>query len=886
MSDACATDGSHKETDGPEKDHSPGTDDPECRFSSGLSGAVILLSNRWLLLAVVPLFLFMAVEAYFSIRFASDERAEQAWVLHTYSVIDLLRSITSHVEEAEAGQRGYIITRQDHFLVPYKAGIEKTRSDLDAFQSSTVDNPQQQTRAAKLKRLVDDRFAALSATLSQSSVAVAQSPSMLAAMEQGKERMDELQSELARGTAEERKLLSTRLGDRRSAERSEIISTGITAVVALLVMLGTALLLVRSNARLAKSESKLANESAILQTTIDTIREGIAMFASDGELCVFNERFLNIFSLPRELISKGAVLSEFQAYDRSRGLQVFGDTALLTLEGEHQHHHLSMNGRELDIYRAAVPTGGFVIVGMDVTARVQAELVARQAQKMESIGRLTGGVAHDFNNILQIIGANLERIAHGVRDQPQSRERVKNSLNAVANGARLTGQLLAFARRQPLNPRSTNVGRIVQDMTDLLGRTLGEPVEVECIVGGGLWNTLIDPGQIESAILNLAINSRDAMPGGGKLTIEVANAFLDDAYAAQHLEVASGQYVMVAISDTGAGMSTDTLARAFEPFFTTKAEGRGTGLGLSQVYGFVKQSGGHIKIYSEYGQGTTVKLYLPRTRKPQESAGHMYTQPVRGGSERILIVEDDESVRNVVMDMVSELGYAVLKAENAEQALVVLESGVAIDLLFTDVIMPGSISTRELARRAQEIQPNIKILYTSGYTQNAIVHNGKLDDDASLLSKPYGRDDLARKFRSLLDARISPVQEGQVEGVTRTPTPPRGKVLVVEDVALIRLTTVDMIEEIGFKAIESSNGIEALSALRDDPDISVLITDLGLPGMSGQQLIDEALNLRPDLKVIIASGYSSDRETLNPRTVGNRLTKPFDIEQLRRALEA
>jgi CheY-like chemotaxis protein len=503
---------------------------------------------------------------------------------------------------------------------------------------------------------------------------------------------------------------------------------------------------------------------------------------------------------------------------------------------------------------------------------------------MESIGHLTGGVAHDFNNILQIIGANLERVAQDVRNQPESWERARNALNAVANGARLTGQLLAFARRQPLNPRSTSIGRIVQDMTDLLRRTLGESVEVECIVGGGLWNTLIDPGQIESAILNLAINSRDAMPGGGKLTIEVVNAFLDDAYAAQHLEVVSGQYVMVAISDTGAGMSTDTLARAFEPFFTTKAEGRGTGLGLSQVYGFVKQSGGHTKIYTECGQGTTVKLYLPRTRKPQESAGHIHAEPVRGGSERILIAEDDESVRNAVMDMVSELGYAVLKAENAEQALVVLQSGVAIDLLFTDVIMPGSISTRELARRAEEMQPNIKVLYTSGYTQNAIVHNGKLDDDASLLSKPYRRDDLARKFRSLLDAKNSVAQRGRGEEIT--PTSQRGKVLVVEDIALIRLTTVDMIEEIGLKTVEASNGEDALSALRKDPDISVLLTDIGLPGMSGQQLIDKALNLRPDLKIIVASGYSSGRETLDPRTVANQLTKPFDIEQLRRALEA
>ncbi len=278
----------------------------------GCLGAVILFSNRWLLLAVVPLFLLMAVEAYFSVRFASDERAEQAWVVHTYSVIDILRSIKSEVEQAETSQRGYIITRQDRFLAPYRAAIEKTGSELDAFQASTIDNPRQQMRAAKLRRLTAERFKALSTTLSQSKIAAAPSPSILSAMEQGKARMDELLAELERGTAEERKLLSSRLRDRRTAERSEIISTGITAAIALLVMLSIALLLVRNNARLASSERNLTNESAILQTTIDTIRDGIAMFASDGKLCVFNERFFEIFPFRRYSLRKAPSFRNFK----------------------------------------------------------------------------------------------------------------------------------------------------------------------------------------------------------------------------------------------------------------------------------------------------------------------------------------------------------------------------------------------------------------------------------------------------------------------------------------------------------------------------------------------------------------------------------------------
>jgi CheY-like chemotaxis protein len=422
-------------------------------------------------------------------------------------------------------------------------------------------------------------------------------------------------------------------------------------------------------------------------------------------------------------------------------------------------------------------------------------------------------------------------------------------------------------------------------MTDLLRRTLGEAIDVECVTAGGLWNTLIDPSQIENAILNLAINARDAMPGGGKLTIEVANAFLDDAYAAQHSEVAAGQYVMAAVSDTGSGMSPETIARAFEPFFTTKPEGRGTGLGLSQVYGFVKQSGGHIKIYSEMGQGTTVKLYLPRTRKPQEGTSSVATGAVMGGTERILVVEDDEAVRSAVVDMVGELGYSVFKAENAEQALAILGSGVVIDLLFTDVVMPGPIGTRELARRAQQLQPHIRVLYTSGYTQNAIVHNGKLDDDVLLLSKPYRRDDLARKIRSILsspqsaaDSAASALQQGSVIM--------HGKVLVVEDIALIRMTTIDMVEEVGLRTVEAANGNDALEILRSDPEITILLTDLGLPGMTGRQLMSEALRLRPSLKIVVASGYASEQQTGDILPDAIHLIKPFDIEQLRRALVA
>ena len=811
------------------------------------------------------MFLALIAEAYLSVRFAVDEREQQGWVVHTYKVIDRLQDVLNDAQAAETGQRGYIITHQDRFLAPYRDGIGRMNRDLGAFRALTVDNPAQQRRAVLLAAMVADRFKALDTTLSASRPAV--SPDMLAAMDQGKAKMDVLRAELAHGMAEEGALLKARTDERRRVERNEIVASSLAAVVALFVILGAALLLVRSNRNLSVSERKLANESAILQTTLDTIRDGIAMFASNGELCVFNDNFFKFTGLPRDL-ARGGALSAFEGFERDRAVRIFDEAAG---HGAAGHRTISLDGRQLEVYRAPVPTGGFVVVCIDATERLIAEQTARQAQKMEAIGHLTGGVAHDFNNLLQIVGANLERAGADLKNDAASSERIQNALEAVRRGARLTAQLLDFARRQALDPRSTSVGRVIQDMTDLLRRTLGERIDIESIVAGGLWNTFIDPGQLEGALLNLAINARDAMPNGGKLTVEVANAFLDDAYAAQHSEVVSGQYVMVGVSDTGDGMSPDVVARAFEPFFTTKPEGRGTGLGLSQVYGFVKQSGGHIKIYSEIGQGTTVKLYLPRTRKPEEGTGPVATGPIEGGHERILVVEDDAAVRAAAVESLTELGYSVLKAENGEQALAILGSGVVVDILFTDVIMPGPIGARELARRAQEMQPNILVLYTSGYTQNAIVHNGKLDADALLLSKPYRREDLARKLRAMLAGRPKAAK-------------PPAKILIVEDMPLIRMTTVEMAEQLGFTVAEAGDGNEAMSLLQGDPTIAIMLTDLGLPGMSGRDLVAQATVLRPDLKIVIVSGYSSEQEGGELARFAH-LMKPFDIEQLRRVLE-
>ncbi|HEY5347495.1 MAG TPA: response regulator, partial [Rhizomicrobium sp.] len=642
-------------------------------------------------------------------------------------------------------------------------------------------------------------------------------------------------------------------------------------VMALAILLLAALLLVRNNVRLAASERSRANEAAILRVTLDTIRDGVAFFASDGLLCTYNANFFRLLDFPLTLAHAHANLRDFEAIEKARPRQYLAAPN----PGDADHNNVRLGERILDIYRAPVATGGFIVAVVDVSARVHAENMLRQTQKMETVGQLTGGVAHDFNNLLQIVSANLD-LAIAMPDiSARLAERLKNAAAAVARGARLTGQLLAFARRQALEPRSTDLGRLMQGMTEMLRRTLGEQIEVESVIAGSLWNTLVDANQVENAVLNLAVNARDAMPDGGKLTIEVANAYLDDNYAAQHVEVTAGQYVMLAVSDTGTGMTPDVLAHVFEPFFTTKSEGKGTGLGLAQAYGFVKQSGGHLKIYSEVGEGTTVKLYLPRTRKPQDAADDAPQGPIRGGSEKILVVEDDAGVRAAVIDMLTNLGYRTSHAENAERALALLEAGDDAALLFTDVVMPGAIPTREFTRRAQELRPGLLVLYTSGYTQNAIVHNGKLDEGVFLLSKPYRKDELARKIRGMLDApREAP------SPLVRKP----GKVLVVEDDSLIRMATIDMVEEAGFTTLEAGDGHQALRLLQENGDIAILLTDLGLPGMSGRQLVEEARRLKPGLKVIVASGYTSEGEV--PQDGITHLRKPFDMTQLRRALTA
>ena len=541
-------------------------------------------------------------------------------------------------------------------------------------------------------------------------------------------------------------------------------------------------------------------------------------------------------------------------------------------------------------------------VGRDVTADKEttealrhAEEALRMAQKMEAIGKLTGGVAHDFNNLLQVIGGNLQLLAKDVAGAEKPEQRVRNALAGVARGANLASQLLAFGRRQPLAPKVVNLGRFVRGLDDMLRRALGDGVEIETIVSGGLWNTLVDPFQVENALLNLAINARDAMNGHGRLTIEAGNAALDDAYAKRNAEVTPGQYVMLAVTDTGAGMSPEVRERVFEPFFTTKPEGQGTGLGLSMVYGFVKQSGGHVKIYSEEGHGTTIRIYLPRVRQEEDRETNLEAGPSKGGTEMILVVEDDEEVRATVVEMLSDLGYRVLKAKDAQSALAIIESGVPVDMLFTDVVMPGPLRSTELARKARERLPAIAVLFTSGYTDNAIVHSGRLDEGIELLSKPYTHEALARKTRYVLQMQnpqaaalaaagqqlLQIDQPGTPAGAGDCASDARMRILLVEDDALIRASTAELLRTFGFDILEAEGEHEAKQMLSEHA-INVMLTDVGLAGKSGVDLAMDVCHDRPDLRVIFLTGcdlvLTPQQRSVLPHAI--LLRKPYDLLDL------
>jgi PAS domain S-box-containing protein len=454
----------------------------------------------------------------------------------------------------------------------------------------------------------------------------------------------------------------------------------------------------------------------------------------------------DIIGYPFRSIADAARMAEL---DR---LLADGSTGLIQLRLAGPDH----KGVDAEVSAGRVSIGGqelALVIARDVTQRLQLEHQLRQSQKMDAIGQLTGGVAHDFNNVLTVIVGTIDIMMDGLADRPRLAAIAQMIEEAAARGADLTRQLLAFARKQPLQPRETDINSLIVGTAKLLRPTLGEQIEIDSMLAPDCWHALIDPSQLSTALINLAVNARDAMPDGGKITFRTSNAKFDPRLTNRDAEVTPGDYVIITVTDTGAGIPATIRDKVFEPFFTTKEVGKGTGLGLSMVYGFVKQSGGHISIDSKEGHGTAVSLYLPRSTLAVASPDAAAPSELQHGSETVLVVEDDALVRSYVVSQLESLGYATIAAANGAEALALLDRGTAFDVLFTDVIMPGGMNGRELADAVTRRRPGTPVLFTSGYSEHAIVHRGRVDPGVTLLNKPYRKADLARLMREVLGAR-------------------------------------------------------------------------------------------------------------------------------------
>ncbi|ONF95322.1 PAS domain S-box protein [Sphingomonas jeddahensis] len=549
-----------------------------------------------------------------------------------------------------------------------------------------------------------------------------------------------------------------------------------------------------------------------------------------------------------------------------------------------ENRYRRKDGTYLWLSWTAVPDDRFIhAVGRNIDAEraaaaelERAQEALRQSQKMEAVGQLTGGVAHDFNNLLTVVTGNIDMAGRALDAAGVSDARARRALDSAMKGAEraaaLTQRLLAFSRRQPLAPKPIDVDKLVIGMSDLLNRSLGETVKLEIVTSPGLWRVEADPNQLESAILNLGVNARDAMPKGGELIVETTNARLDEEYSAAHAEVAPGHYVVIAVTDTGEGMPKHVQEKVFEPFFTTKEVGRGTGLGLSMVYGFVKQSGGHVKIYSEEGKGTTVKIYLPRLMSdaPSEAEAHLTAGiETSARAETILVVEDDDDVRAYTVECLRELGYRVLEAHDGPSALRLLERQEdPVDLLFTDVVMPG-MSGRELVDTVRDRHGNVRVLYTSGYTRNAIVHGGRLDPGVEMIAKPFTYAALAQKIRDVLDAG-------------RT-----GRVLVVEHEPTVQALAIEALMAAGYAADEAANGAEALGKVRSAQGrYDVVFLDQDLPDRPGDTIAAELRALHAELPVLITTRTDEDRlvAQLSDDKCTAILGKPYTGAKLAEAL--
>jgi len=511
--------------------------------------------------------------------------------------------------------------------------------------------------------------------------------------------------------------------------------------------------------QLRTSELRL---QSLVDTVLDTLVDGLIIIDRNGHIQTYNRACETLFGYDAasvigrnvRMLMPPEISHEHDQY--LRNYQTTGVRKIIGISREvtGQRRDGSTFPMHLAVGEAS-HCGEPIYVGIirDLTARNRTEDQLRQSQKMEAVGQLTGGIAHDFNNILMVVMANAEALLELKTVRSGVRRRVQQISKATGRAADLTRQLLAFSRRQPLRPQPTNLNELVATTGTLLRRVLGETIQIKSSLAADLGTVNADRAQLESALINLALNARDAMPGGGRLLIETHNQLFDPEYAAQYPDVTEGQYVMLAVSDDGIGIPRESLSRVFDPFFTTKEVGKGTGLGLSMVYGFIRQSNGHVRIYSEVGIGTTVRLYLPRTSADPEVVAEPDADRMPRGRERIMVVEDDPQVRESVVEQLRSLGYTVVEASGGDAALAMLTQAAApFDLLLTDVVMPGRIGAKALTAEAARLWPRMAIVFMSGYSEDAITHQGQLEPGVRLLTKPFRKHDLAAMVRGCLDA--------------------------------------------------------------------------------------------------------------------------------------
>ena len=614
------------------------------------------------------------------------------------------------------------------------------------------------------------------------------------------------------------------------------------------------------NATDAKSRSAI--DQAEIRFLVEKNADGIIVIDENGIVLFANPAAEQIFGRPAELLSGRPIGIPFIA----------GDTTEITIhkpDGEQVDAEIRIVETTWDRQPARLASL------RDVSARKAAEERLRHTAKMEAVGLLTAGIAHDFNNLLTVVLGNLEGAQRRFAAiDPALSRALEHANRAARQAARLTEKLLAFARRKPLEPKLLDVNRLVSGMSDLLQRTLGEQVVVRTKLVEDPWSVEIDPTELEAAILNLAVNARDAMPSGGQLLIETDNVDIDASSAITDIDV-SGSYVLITITDTGMGMTPDVLQQVFEPFFTTKTNGRGTGLGLSQVYGFVKQSGGHVKLYSEPGIGTSARLYLPKvlaaavpTWAPIAESPAAADVPHGEQSETILVVEDEADVRSYTASSLRELGYRVLEAADGRSALDILTRENDIRLLFTDLGLPGGMDGRALAGRARAIHSSIQVLMTTAYAAGTLVHEGRLDAEIELLNKPFSYADLATRIRELLDRRKD-LQEIRI--------------LVVEDEFLLQMFVADTLAGAGCMSIEAANASEGWAKFHaGQEELAGAIIDLGLPDRRGDELVADIRSVRVDLPIVLATGYAEDgvraRFEHDDRLI--ILSKPFSPDAL------